>query len=158
MVTFLDLQKDFVTWSWFCVGRSARSAITLRAAGRLCHCWFINLCGKVCRAETFWAGHLGAAGRLGHWFTNLCRKVCRASIFWAGHLETAGRLGHCFTNPCRKVCRAITFWAGHLGLCSTVCVVASGFPTPRYRHNWTEIWFLETKFNLQTFLCQSLHC
>ena len=24
-----------------------------------------------------------------------------------------------------------------LPICSTVCVVVSGFPTPRYRHNWT---------------------
>ena len=49
------------------------------------------------------------------------------------------------------ICHELQLLKSMLPLCSTVCVVASGFPTPRYRHNWTEIWFLETKFILPFF-------
>ena len=59
---------------------------------------------------------------------------------------------------CKWICHELQPLKCILLICSTVCEVASGFPTPRYRHNWTEIWFLETKFILHTFLCHIFHC
>ena len=56
------------------------------------------------------------------------------------------------------ICHEVLPLISILFKCSTVYVVASGFLNPRYRHNWTGIWFHETKFILQTFFCQSLHC